>query len=274
MPPPRKSTRISIRKAKTSTAKKTAKKVKKRTKAVRKATTEVPSVPTVATVGAADKHCNDIDALLEEVRIKDANISSTKPKIDVYCTGNSDSYVANQKKQLKKFVEFLGKCKFIFITIAIAIAFDICISTIVISTTLSHTIFHQIDPEYKFLTNPVPNPAGFGEDEVAYVYTMLASKKTPSSLKLFNKLVTEWQLSITMDKPDKVSGCPYPQASSMNSNRRAFFSGLKNFHLFQMGSEDIRGFPGAFHGNMKAEYAKRIAKWVSNDSLLLHDKKY
>jgi len=103
---------------------------------------------------------------------------------------------------------------------------------------------------------------------------MLAGKKTPASLKLFNKLVTEWQLSIKMDKPDKESGCPYPQASSMNSNRRAFFSGLKNFHLFQMGSEDIRGFPGAFHGNMKAEYARRIAKWVSNDSLLLHDKKY
>ena len=115
MPSPRKSTRISSRKAKKPTAKKTkkptVKKVKKRTKPVQKATTKVPPIPAVATVGTADKHCNDIDALLKEVRIKDANISSTKPKIDVYCTGNSESYVANQKKQLKKFVEFLGKRK-------------------------------------------------------------------------------------------------------------------------------------------------------------------
>ena len=103
---------------------------------------------------------------------------------------------------------------------------------------------------------------------------LLQDCSTSTSLQLFNKLVTEWQLSITMDKPDKVSGCPYPQASSMNSNRQAFFSGLKNFHLWEMASADIRHFPGAFHCNMKAEYAKIVAKWVSYDSLLLHDKKY
>ena len=148
MPTPRKSTHISSHKAKTPTVKKmkkpTAKKVKKRAKPVKKATTKVPPIPAVATVGTADKHCNDIEALLKEVRIKDANISSTKPKIDVYCTGNFDSYVANQKKQLKKFVEFLGKCKFISIAIAIAIAIDI--ATIVATSIpfpLSHTIFDQ-----------------------------------------------------------------------------------------------------------------------------------
>ena len=47
---------------------------------------------------------------------------------------------------------------------------------------------------------------------------------------------------------------------------------IDKFYLWEMGSEDIHGFPGAFHGNMQAEYAKRIAKWVSDDFLLLHDK--
>ena len=71
-------------------------------------------------------------------------------------------------------------------------------------------------------------------------------------------------MSIKMDKPDKDSGCLYPQVLSLNSNCRAFFAGLKNFHLWEMGSEDFRGFPGAMHGNMKAEYDRRIKKWVSS----------
>ena len=70
-----------------------------------------------------------------------------------------------------------------------------------------------------------------------------------------------------MDKSDKDSGCPYSQVLSLNSNRRAFFTGLKNFHLWEMGSEDFWGFPGAMHGNMKADYDKRIKKWVSTVKL-------
>ena len=55
----------------------------------------------------------NIFALITEIMIKDAIVSSSKPKIDVNCTGNSPSYVANQINQLKKFVAFGGNVSYI-----------------------------------------------------------------------------------------------------------------------------------------------------------------
>ncbi len=53
----------------------------------------------------------DFDSLLTSIEKADEERSSDKPVIDENCTGNSDSYVLNQKKQLELFVQFLSKCK-------------------------------------------------------------------------------------------------------------------------------------------------------------------
>ena len=48
-----------------------------------------------------DRSVWNIDAVIVNIMTKDANVSSSKLKIDVNCTGNSPSYVANQLKKLK-----------------------------------------------------------------------------------------------------------------------------------------------------------------------------
>ena len=67
-----------------------------------------------------DRSVWNIDAVITNIMTKDVNVSSSKPKIDVNCTGNSPSYVTNQIKQLKKFFAFWGECKLY------TIAIDIC----------------------------------------------------------------------------------------------------------------------------------------------------
>ena len=120
-------------------------------------------------------------------------------------------------------------------TIVLLLLFSFLIPSII----SYHLSLQLLDPENKSLMKPVLNQAGFGEDEVAYVYmTLLAGKKTPSSLKLFNKIVTEWQLSITMDKPNKVLGYPYTQALSINSNCWAFFSA--SLKILISGKQDLK----------------------------------
>ena len=78
-----------------------------------------------------DRSVWNIDAVIANIMTKDANVSSSKPKIDVNCTGNSPSYDANQIKQLKKFVAFLGECK--LYTIAIDICYSYCYCYLILS---------------------------------------------------------------------------------------------------------------------------------------------
>ena len=91
----------------------------------------------------------------------------------------------------------------------------------------------------------VSNMVGFRDEEVASVYVLLAGKKTSQTLKLTNKLITEWQMSIKMDKPDKDSGCPYPQVSSSNSNR-GLSSQASKISICGRWDQKISGIPWSY----------------------------
>ena len=166
MTPTRKSNRISIRKKKAAAKKVNNKKKKKSHKSGRKPALKIikkvappPMIPIEETcmdegvdegvdysgmpeLARRDQYDDDdsddedepdeqtsvwnIDAVIANIMTKDANVSSSKPKIDVNCTGNSPSYVANQIKQLKKFVAFLGECKLYTIAIDICYSYYYC----------------------------------------------------------------------------------------------------------------------------------------------------
>ena len=125
------------------------------------------------------------------------------------------------------------------------------------------------DPLYKTLAEPVSNPTHFGDTNVPRILVTCAQKSN-GTLQIANATITEYFKSITLVTPDKTSGCPYPKTSTMNTRIRTFFSALSSLHQWELDSDDFKGFPGCFHANMKTEYARRVAKWVSTRSCAIY----
>ena len=141
----------------------------------------------------------------------------------------------------------------------------------VINDFVSH--LDSLDVFHEF-TARVENPfkfGSFGEGYLAVVpriFVDLTGDVSFQKVRLANRVLCSWQDQYKKKKAgvkdDDRDNCPYYQPSSQNHMLRVFFAGMNKRFGWQLGMDDLSGFPGSLTAMLAKKYSERKAIWVSD----------
>ena len=116
-----------------------------------------------------------------------------------------------------------------------------------------------------------PNFNYFDADSQKYVplcFVICSGRREKKKIHLANAMLVDYTLKLQMKRPNKDKSCPYYKPSSQNVKLRTLFGRLSNYHGWEMGEGDFKGFKGALSGVLQEIYAKREKEFVSSKCLL------
>ena len=141
----------------------------------------------------------------------------------------------------------------------------------VINDFVSH--LDSLDVFHEF-TARVENPFKFGSFGEGYltvvprIFVDLTGDVSFQKVRLANRVLCSWQDEYKKKKAggkdDDRDNCPYYQPSSQNHMLRVFFAGMNKRFGWQLGMDDLSGFPGSLTAMLAKKYSERKAIWVSD----------
>lgn len=100
------------------------------------------------------------------------------------------------------------------------------------------------------------------DPHMPYVFKACAGPPTKAKIQLVNALLVDWQLPLKKKVMQKGTECPYYAPSTQAIEFRTFMGRMRTQYGWQVTENDLRGFEGAFHGVMEAEFARRREKYI------------
>ena len=117
----------------------------------------------------------------------------------------------------------------------------------------------------KAVKNPHYNPFDHNSQEfVPLAFVICSGRRDTKKIHLANAMLVDFNVHLKLKRLNKDKTCPYYMPSSHHVKMRYLMGRLSNYHGWEIGESDLKGFKGSLAGVMQELYAEREKKFVSS----------